>query len=164
MPNIILNFDVDLSSPLNILMYQTQQSIIITAGDGEMHTTISWRIHRVLLMKQAPWIMAMHINQQHRHNHYNKLKKIATKTTERLVNEGRVKTMISLTRMIISISILSRKQFNHLWILKSLLCLHSPCRYNPLVWGNICCKTESKRNQYRTQLWHCSLIFAITLG
>jgi hypothetical protein len=58
--------------------------------------------------------MAMYIDQQHHHNHYNKLKKIATKTTERLVNEGRVKTMISLTRMIISISILSRKQFNHL--------------------------------------------------
>jgi len=28
-------------------MYQTQQSIIITAGDGETHMTISWRIHRV---------------------------------------------------------------------------------------------------------------------
>jgi len=40
------------SSTLHLLMHQTQQSIIITAGGEVTHRTINWRIHRVTLMKQ----------------------------------------------------------------------------------------------------------------
>ncbi len=50
------------SSSLHLLIHQTEQSIIITAGDGVIHRTINWRIHRVPLMKQAQWIMAMCID------------------------------------------------------------------------------------------------------
>ena len=81
MPNIILSplIGVDHSSALHLVMHQTQQSINFIAGDGGTHMTISWRIHRVMLMKQAPCIMAMCIDLQHRHNHYNKHNKNSNK-------------------------------------------------------------------------------------
>ena len=48
---------------------------------------------------------------------------------------------------------LSRKQSE---FQSTLLCRLSPCSYNPLVYGNICCKTESnmkpKWNQTLTLL------------
>ena len=42
-------------------------------------------------MKQAPCMTAMYIDLQHRHNHYNKHKEIATRMAESVVYGGWVK-------------------------------------------------------------------------
>ena len=61
--------------------------------------------------KNAPWIMVMYIDLQHSHNHYNAHNKNSNKDgREGGSMEVELKTMISLTKMIISF--LSRKQFN----------------------------------------------------